>query len=44
MSNIKNLFIDVYGYYPKNSEIYQDAAELEGYLSSLINAEKGKLK
>ena len=34
---MRDLFINIYGTYLRTSEIYNDAAELEGFLTTLIN-------
>lgn len=44
LNDMSDLFIKIYGSYSKNSDVYRDAGQLEGYLTTLINAEKGKLK
>lgn len=42
--DMNDIFIKIYGFYPKSSNLYNDAADLEGYLTTLISTEKGKIK
>lgn len=44
LQEMNNLFINIYGSYQKFSNMYNDAAELEGYLTVLLNTEKAKPK
>lgn len=41
---MNDLFIKIYGHYSRTSNMYNDAADLEGYLTALISTEKGKIK
>lgn len=42
--DMNDLFIKIYGHYSRTSATYNDAADLEGYLTALISTEKGKIK
>jgi hypothetical protein len=42
--DMNDLFIKIYGHYSRTSNMYNDAADLEGYLTALISTEKGKIK
>lgn len=37
LQDMNNLFINIYGSYPRSSSIYNDTGELEGYLTVLLN-------
>lgn len=44
MRDMQNLFIDLYGQYPRSSQAYNHAAELEGYLNTMMSIQKSKMK
>lgn len=42
MQDLQKLFICLYSDYPRSSEMYASATELEGYLNNLIDVQKNK--